>query len=127
MLVKSIRSSADFRAELLERAKNKQAFTIEEFCARNGGFSDVTYYKLRNAGLGPKEMDVNNLVLISIEAETEWRRERENPPADERKRRHEARRAKSAKAVAASIKSPNHVSKQGPRRPRGRPRKPRNK
>lgn len=126
------RTKAAERAQLLEQARHKMAFSIEEFCARNS-ISGVTYHKLKQLDKQPVEMHVTkHKVLISIEAEADWRRKCESPSPEELARFAEARRIKSAKAVAASVKSPRHVSKQGPRkhkapsvvkRPRGRPRK----
>ncbi len=52
-----------------------RAFTIAEFCARNGGISRSTFYNLRLSGRGPKLMRISaNRVAISPEAEAEWRR-----------------------------------------------------
>jgi hypothetical protein len=52
-------------------------FTIEEFCKAHR-LSQAMYYKLRNAGLGPREMRALRKVTISIEAAEDWRRAREN-------------------------------------------------
>jgi hypothetical protein len=54
------------------------AYTIREFCEAHR-ISETMFFKLRNAGLGPREMRVLRKVIISIEAAAEWRRERENP------------------------------------------------
>jgi hypothetical protein len=54
----------------------KQAFSITEFCRRHS-FSKAHFYVLKAAGLGPREMRVHGRVLISKEAEQEWRRARE--------------------------------------------------
>ena len=61
----------------------RKAFTITEFCARHG-FSRSHFFNLKQKGLGPREMDVGGVTLISIEAETEWRREREGGKATSR-------------------------------------------
>ena len=58
---------------------DRSAFTIGEFCARNG-FSRATYYNLRNAGQGPREMHIGVGVRISHEAAEEWRRKAEARP-----------------------------------------------
>jgi hypothetical protein len=55
----------------------RAAFTIKEFCAAHR-ISEAMYYKLRTAGLGPREMRVLRKVTISVEAAAEWRRAREN-------------------------------------------------
>ncbi|PSO30123.1 hypothetical protein [Bradyrhizobium sp. MOS002] len=52
------------------------AYSIPEFCAAHG-ISEVLYYRLGRAGLGPRIMKVGSRTLISIEACAEWRRERE--------------------------------------------------
>lgn len=54
----------------------REAFSIPEFCAANS-ISRSFYFKLRKAGLTPREMRIGNRVLISREAATEWRLERE--------------------------------------------------
>jgi hypothetical protein len=54
-----------------------EAFSIDEFCARHGPISRAYYYKLKNAGLGPREIKLGARVLISAEAAADWRRERE--------------------------------------------------
>jgi hypothetical protein len=52
--------------------------TIEEFSQRNR-LSITSYYELRSRGQGPREMRVLSKVLISPEAERDWRRARETP------------------------------------------------
>ena len=59
----------------MDRAE-REAFSIPEFCYRQG-FSRATYYNLKAAGKGPREMDVLGRKLISKRAETDWQRERE--------------------------------------------------
>jgi hypothetical protein len=54
----------------------RAAFTIKEFCAAHR-ISEAMYFKLRAAGLGPREMRALRKVTISLEAATDWRRERE--------------------------------------------------
>jgi hypothetical protein len=53
------------------------AFSIDEFCARNGPISRAHYYNLRQAGQAPREMRLLGRVLITAEAAADWRRERE--------------------------------------------------
>ena len=51
--------------------------SIRDFCASNG-FSRSTYYNLKREGKAPREMLVGERrVVISPEAEDEWRRARE--------------------------------------------------
>jgi hypothetical protein len=52
------------------------AFTIAEFCKAHR-ISQSMYFKLRNQGLGPREMSVGSRKIISIEAAAAWRRARE--------------------------------------------------
>jgi hypothetical protein len=52
------------------------AFTIAEFC-RAHRISQSMYFKMRNQGLGPREMAVGSRRLISQEAAAEWRKARE--------------------------------------------------
>jgi hypothetical protein len=52
----------------------QKAFSISEFCRRNG-FGKSTYYeKLRSAGLTPREMRIGKLVRITDDAERDWQR-----------------------------------------------------
>ena len=52
------------------------AMSIGEFCAAHQRFSLDFFFKLKRAGLGPREMQFGHKVLISIEAAAEWRRQR---------------------------------------------------
>jgi hypothetical protein len=52
------------------------AFTIREFCAAHR-LSVSMYFKLKNQGLGPREMAVGSRRYVSFEAAALWRRERE--------------------------------------------------
>ncbi|WP_441260719.1 hypothetical protein AB7008_41660 [Bradyrhizobium sp. 521_C7_N1_3] len=54
----------------------RAAFTIKEFCEAHR-LSEAMYYKIRAAGLGPREMRAMRKITISIEAAKDWRRERE--------------------------------------------------
>jgi hypothetical protein len=55
----------------------REAYTQEEFCEINGGFSRSTYFNLKKTGKGPREMRIGKLVRITREAAADWRRERE--------------------------------------------------
>jgi hypothetical protein len=55
-----------------------QPRTIPEFCRANR-LSVTSYYKLRDRGQGPREMRVLSRILITPEAEADWRRDRETP------------------------------------------------
>jgi hypothetical protein len=52
------------------------AYSIAEFCVAHR-ISQSMYFKLRNMGLGPREMAVGSRRLISQEAAAEWRKARE--------------------------------------------------
>jgi len=54
----------------------RAAYSIPEFCEAHR-ICEAFYYKLRAAGLGPREMRTLRKVTISIEAAAEWRRARE--------------------------------------------------
>ena len=55
---------------------DQAAFTIAEFCKAHR-ISQSMYFKIRNLGLGPREMAVGSRRLISQEAAAEWRKARE--------------------------------------------------
>jgi hypothetical protein len=52
------------------------AYTIDEFCRRHM-ISRPTYNRLRASGRGPREIKLDQKVLITKEAAADWRRERE--------------------------------------------------
>jgi hypothetical protein len=52
------------------------AFSIREFCKLHG-ISERFYFKLKADGRGPDEINLGHRVLISREAATRWRAERE--------------------------------------------------
>ncbi len=60
----------------LAESAGADAASISRFCARHD-ISRATYYNLRQAGLGPREMRIGARVLITAEAAAAWRRERE--------------------------------------------------
>ena len=53
-----------------------QVFTISAFCQAHH-ISEPYYYRLRERGLGPREMRLGRKVLISNDAAADWRRARE--------------------------------------------------
>jgi hypothetical protein len=53
------------------------AYSIAAFCVAHD-ISESFYFKLREQGLGPREMRVGARVLISLESAERWRRERES-------------------------------------------------
>jgi hypothetical protein len=58
-------------------ADHADAYSVDEFCARHR-ISPQLFYKLKPLGLMPLTFNVGTRVLISCEAATAWRREREN-------------------------------------------------
>src|SRR5262249_43639883 len=81
-------SVADLELELTElrrrvariEATDVAADTIPEFCRRHR-ISRAYYYSMRNEGCGPRELrpgpDGTGPILITREAQADWRRERE--------------------------------------------------
>ena len=65
-----------------------KAMSIRAFC-NNNDICPSTYFNLKRKGLGPREMLVGNRVLITREAQAEWRCQREE----------EARRPSSAEVA----------------------------
>jgi hypothetical protein len=57
------------------------AMSIKRFCLRND-ISEAMYYKLQANGLGQRTMALGARTLITIEAETDWRDERERNPVN---------------------------------------------
>jgi hypothetical protein len=49
------------------------AYTIEEFCKAHK-ISLGLYYKIKKAGTGPREKEINNRRIITREAAVEWRK-----------------------------------------------------
>jgi hypothetical protein len=54
----------------------RAAFTVPEFCEAHR-ISPAKYYEMKREGWGPAEMSVGRRRLISYEAASVWRRERE--------------------------------------------------
>jgi hypothetical protein len=54
----------------------RAAFTVQEFCEAHR-ISQAKYYEMKKEGWGPVEMEVGRRRLISYEAASVWRRERE--------------------------------------------------
>jgi hypothetical protein len=51
--------------------------SIASFCEANG-ISITTYFVLKRQGKGPREMKVGKRILITPEAEKDWRKARED-------------------------------------------------
>ena len=84
---------------------NAPTKTIAEFC-ENNGIETTTYYDLRKAGRGPREMRNGGKVSISPEAELDWRREMEK----QTEQQHAIDAKLRARAIDAA-RSDNHDSK----------------
>lgn len=69
-------TKADTAAALKAAGIPRKAFSIPEFCARHA-LSEGFYQKMRRLGLHPRETRILDRVIITEEAETAWRIERE--------------------------------------------------
>jgi hypothetical protein len=67
---------AEWRHALATPAPERAAYSIREWCIRNG-YSPSFYYKLQRQGRGPRTIREGRRTTISREADEEWRRERE--------------------------------------------------
>ena len=95
------------RSEAGSSALERVAFTISEFCFRNG-ISRPTYHRLRSEGRGPVEMRIGlNLIRITAEAERDWQLAMQEPREDLETRAAE----RAVKAGSAAVKSSKHISK----------------
>lgn len=54
----------------------RAAYSIKEFCIAHR-ISEQMYFKLKRAGLGPREASVGNRILITLEAARDWLHQRE--------------------------------------------------
>jgi len=89
--------------------------SILGFRVRNGGprgpMCASTYYKLRNAGRGPRETILGGRIIISVKDEQAWLEAKANPNETEARLNAlaaERRREKARRAAAAALKSPRH-------------------
>jgi hypothetical protein len=64
-------TKAKAAAALQQAGIPRRSFSRGEFCARNG-ISEGHYRGLRKKGLGPREIHLGDLVIITIEDETAW-------------------------------------------------------
>jgi len=53
------------------------AYTIAQFCERNQ-ISQAHYFNLKKRKQGPREIRAGKSVRISLDAEADWQRDREN-------------------------------------------------
>jgi hypothetical protein len=60
--------------------KPGDAHTIPSFCESNA-ISESKYRSLKRKGKGPREIELDGRIIITPEAETAWRQEREQETA----------------------------------------------
>jgi hypothetical protein len=94
---KKIRRSAFQRGSRVHRRGD--AHTIPSFCVSNR-ISESLYYKLKRQGKGAREIEVGDRILITEEAEADWRREREAETTAKRKAKAKAASRQSAEDTA---------------------------
>jgi hypothetical protein len=81
------RSKQRRRVAYLERSHNRRpgdAHTILSFCISNA-ISQSKYFDLKRKGKGPRELRIDGRVLISPQAENDWRAQREAETAEVRR------------------------------------------
>jgi hypothetical protein len=98
------------------------SYTLKQFCEAEG-ISEPTYYKLKQMGLGPRELRYPgiNVVRITHADRIAWQQMMQNPTtehAEKVRAMKEKMRAKGRMAAIKSVDSPKHVSK-----PTGTPRR----
>lgn len=71
-----------------KRRKPGDLHTIPSFCVSNA-ISKSMYFSLKRKGLQPREIEIDGRVLITPEAEADWRREREAATLAKRQRARE--------------------------------------
>ena len=69
-------TSADMKENIGKPAKNRAAYTINEFCDAYR-ISRGALYNLWKAGIGPRYMLIGKKRIITVEASADWRAEGE--------------------------------------------------
>ena len=59
-----------------QRRKPGDAHTIPSFCVSNA-ISESLYFDLKRKGRGPREIELDGRIIITPDAEADWRLERE--------------------------------------------------
>jgi hypothetical protein len=80
------------RTAFARRSANRKpgdAHTRLSFCASNH-ISESLYFKLKRQGRGPREIELDGRIIITPEAEADWRREREAETMAKRQREQAA-------------------------------------
>lgn len=70
-----------YKKRARERREPGDLLTIPAFCKANA-ISLSLYFRLKRKGAGPRETRIGRRVMISPEAEAEWRRRHEGGHAD---------------------------------------------
>jgi hypothetical protein len=92
MSPRSIGSAPIKRLAYQRRSKNRkpgQAHTRLSFC-ENNAISESKYFDLKRKGKAPREIELDGRIIITPEAEADWRREREAETMAKRQREREA-------------------------------------
>jgi hypothetical protein len=90
--------------------KPGDAHTIKSFCEANA-ISETKFFNLKRDGKGPREIDLDGRILITPEAEADWRRAMEAETAAKRQAEAESA-AKKPKAKAAKRPKAKAAAKQ---------------
>jgi hypothetical protein len=75
------------RSTFRRRSRNRKpgdAHTRLSFCDSNA-ISESLYFKLKRQGKGPREIELDGRIIITPEAERDWRAEREAETAMKRR------------------------------------------
>src|SRR5262245_28266381 len=90
------------RIAFRRRSKHRKpgdAHTIPSFCESNA-ISESKYYDLKRKGKGPREIDLGDRIIITPEAERDWRAEREAETVAKRRAREAVAAAGTTSATA---------------------------
>src|SRR5262245_19239970 len=85
-----------------ENRKPGDAHTRLSFCISNH-ISESHYFKLNRQGRGPREIELDGRIIITPEAEADWRREREAETMA-------ARRKPAAEIAPSPTQAPSKVA-----------------
>ena len=83
-----------------KRRRPGDAHTIPSFCESNA-ISQSKYYALKRKGKGAREIELDGRVIITPEAEQDWRREREAETMAARRKREVETIQREAETTAA--------------------------
>ena len=100
------------RRNTIKLLAEREGYSIPEFCTLLV-ISTPTYYKMRAAGQGPREMRmVGSVVRISAEAFADWKRQREQAPdAATQKAALKARSRHAVSGCAVKLQAPARRSR----------------